>query len=199
VAIVLESIAVYLSYHAHIAQLANDSATRLRLAAGLFGAVMGAMNYSHYMAANWRPTFAAIAFGLCSASSPWLWGIHSRRESRDSLMADGLIEPHAVRLGATRWTWHPIRSAQVMWYATWEGINDVRGALELTDAAELPPIELTAEVLDGLSARERLFIAFGSIGALDVPKALAMLKAHGAPVDQSTAYQIRKAIAAGQP
>jgi hypothetical protein len=195
VAVTLESVAVYLAAHAHLAQLANDTALRLRLAAYGFAAVIGAMNYSHYMAPGWRPTFAALAFGLCSVSSPWLWSVHSRRESRDALMSRGLIEPHAVRLGATRWLWHPIRSTQVMWHATWEGVNEVRRALALADAAELPPIELDAVVLDGLSSRERLFVAFGAVGGLDVPKALAMLKSRGAPVDQSTAYQIRKAIA----
>ena len=76
------------------------------------------------MAPGWRPTFAAVTFGLMSLSSPWLWSVHSRRVSRDALKAEGLIEPHAVRLGATRWTWHPIRSVRVMWAATWDGERD---------------------------------------------------------------------------
>lgn len=198
VAVTLESVAVYLAFHAHVAQLANDAALRLRLAAYGFALVIGTMNYSHYMAPGWRPTFAALAFGLCSAASPWLWSVHSRRESRDALMARGLIEPHAVRLGATRWLWHPYRSARVMWHATWEGVNEVRQALALADAAELPPIELDADVMDGLTSRERLFVAFGAVGELSVPKALAILKSRGVPVDQSTAYQIRKAITGAQ-
>jgi hypothetical protein len=113
-------------------------------------------------------------------------------------MAAGLVEPHAVRLGSTRWMWHPLRSARVMWHATWEGTNDVRQALALAEAAELPPIDLAAEVLDGLTARERLFVAFGAVGSVDVPKALAALKSRGVTVDQSTAYQIRKAITGAQ-
>jgi hypothetical protein len=72
------------------------------------------MNYSHYAPPGWRPTFAAVAVALCSAASPWLWGVHSRRASRDQLLAAGLVEPHALRLGATRWLWHPLRSARVM-------------------------------------------------------------------------------------
>src|SRR5579875_3337952 len=82
------------------------------------------MNYSHYAAPGWRPTFPAAAVGLMSASSPWLWAVHSRRASRDVLLAAGLVEPHALRLGPTRWVWHPIRSAKVMWLATWDGITD---------------------------------------------------------------------------
>jgi hypothetical protein len=68
-----------------------------------------------------RWTLAAVAFGLMSAASPWLWGIHTRRVSRDVLMADGQVEGHALRLGATRWVWHPYRSARVMRHATWVG------------------------------------------------------------------------------
>lgn len=128
-AVALESVAVYLAFHAHLAQLANDSALRLRLAAYGFALVIAVCNYSHYAGPGWRPTFAAVAVALCSAISPWLWGIHSRRTSRDKLMAAGLVEAHALRLGQTRWLWHPIRSAQVMWLATWEGITDPREAV----------------------------------------------------------------------
>lgn len=193
-AIALESVAVYLAYHAHVAQLANDSAIRLRLSANLFALVIGTMNFSHYAEPDWRPTFAAVAFGLCSAASPWLWSIHSRRESRDALLAAGLIEPHAVRLGATRWSWHPIRSARVMWHATWAGVNEIDAALALTAAANLPPIELDTATLAAMSSRERLCVAFGALGALDVPDALKLLRDRGVPVDQSTAYQVRKAL-----
>ena len=134
VAVALESIAVYLAWQAHLAQLADDSALRLRLAAYGMAALIGAMNFSHYAAPHWRPTFAAIAFALCSVVSPWLWSVHSRRESRDILKARGLIEPHAVRLGVTRWLWHPLRSPRVMWHATWAGENDPAKAIALTES-----------------------------------------------------------------
>jgi hypothetical protein len=129
VALALESIAVFLALHAHVAALANDSALRLRLAAYAFAVAIGVMNYSHFAAPGWRPTFTAVAVGLMSASSPWLWAVHSRRVSRDALMARGLIEPHALRLGATRWLWHPVRSARVMWLATWTGIQSPAEAI----------------------------------------------------------------------
>jgi hypothetical protein len=127
VAVTLESVAVYLAWQAHLALTAGDSALRLRLAAYSFALVIGVMNYSHYMAPHWRPTFAAVTFGLMSVSSPWLWSVHSRRVSRDALMAAGDIDPHAVRLGATRWLWHGYRSARVMRAATWAGeVNPAR-------------------------------------------------------------------------
>jgi hypothetical protein len=197
VAAALESVAVYLAYHAHVAQLANDSSLRLRLASYLFALVIATMNYSHY-ANHWRPTFPAVGFSLMSASSPWLWAIHSRRTSRDALLAAGQIDHHAVRLGATRWLWHPIRSAQVMWVATWEGITSPAKAISAAEARkvtrDLPPLELTADVLTAMSARDRLAVAFGAIGAADVPSALALLADRGAPVDQSHAYQVRRAM-----
>jgi hypothetical protein len=133
----LESVAVYLAYHAHVAALANDSALRLRLAAYGFALAIATMNYSHYARPGWRPTFAAVAVALCSAASPWLWGVHSRRASRDQLLAAGLVEPHALRLGATRWLWHPLRSARVMYHATWAGITDPRQAIAGSAATDL--------------------------------------------------------------
>ena len=123
VAVTLESVAVYLAWQAHLALTAGDSALRLRLAAYGFALVIGVMNYSHWMAAGWRPTFAAVTFGLMSVSSPWLWSVHSRRVSRDALLATGDLEKHAVRLGVTRWLWHPVRSVRVMSWATWHGVT----------------------------------------------------------------------------
>jgi len=146
VAVTLESVAVYLAWQAHLALAADDSALRLRLAAYGFAAVIGVMNYSHYMAPHWRPTFASVTFGLMSLSSPWLWSVHSRRQSRDALKAKGLIEPHAVRLGATRWTWHPLRSARVMFRATWRGENDP------AKAVLLPPVKAAEETAGDVTA-----------------------------------------------
>ena len=137
-AVTLEVIAVYLAWQAHLAQLANDSALRLRLAAYGFALLIAAMNYSHYTGPGWAPTFVAVAVALCSAASPWLWGVHTRRASRDALMKAGLVEPHALRLGGTRWAWHPYRSARVMWAATWRGVTDPGQAIGAVYPASAP-------------------------------------------------------------
>ena len=128
-AVTLEVIAVYLAWQAHLAQLANDSALRLRLAAYGFALLIAAMNYSHYAGPGWAPKFVAVAVALCSVASPWLWGVHTRRASRDELLKLKLIEPHALRLGGTRWAWHPYRSGRVMWAATWQGTTDPVAAI----------------------------------------------------------------------
>lgn len=131
VSVALESIAIYLAWQAHVAQLADDSALRLRLAAYSMALGIGVLNYSHYMHPGWRPTPAAVVFGGMSAISPWLWSIHSRRESRDALKAQNKIEDHAVRLGATRWFFHAYRCVQVMWAATWTGVTSPARAIAL--------------------------------------------------------------------
>jgi hypothetical protein len=131
VALALESIAIYLAWQAHLAQLADDAALRLRLAAYGMALVIGALNYSHFDGPGWRPTVPAVTFGMMSAISPWLWSVHSRRVSRDALKATGEIEPHAVRLGTTRWMWHPWRCFRVMSRATWVGENRPAAAIAL--------------------------------------------------------------------
>jgi hypothetical protein len=131
VALALESIAVYLAWQAHIARKAHDSALRLRLAAYLVALVIGAVNYSHFCAPHWRPTAFAVVFALASVISPALWGVHSNRESRDDLKAQDLIEDHGVRLGLTRWFWHPWRSLMVQSLAAWAGENRPAAAIAL--------------------------------------------------------------------
>lgn len=134
VAATFESVAVYVAWAAHVAMMKNDSSTRLKLGAQLFALIMGAMNYSHY-SVHWHPTVLAVGMGLMSLLSPSLWGIYSRRAARDRLMERGLVEEHAVRLGANRWSWHPVRSVLVMWRATWVGENHPAAAIALYEEA----------------------------------------------------------------
>jgi hypothetical protein len=68
---------------------------------------------------------------MMSVISPWLWSANSRRSSRDALKALNLIEPHAVRLGLTRWFWHAWRCIHVMHAATWDGVNRPAEAIRL--------------------------------------------------------------------
>jgi hypothetical protein len=119
-AVALESIALFYAYHAYLTEQAQDSVLRLKLAAYGFGALVAAINYSHW-APGWKPNGEAVTVALMSASSPWLWATYSRRVSRRAAIGQGLAEPRALRLGLTRWTWHPVRSFRVMRAATWSG------------------------------------------------------------------------------
>jgi hypothetical protein len=118
----LESIAIFLAVYAHLAAVSDDASLRLRLASYGMGVIIGLLNASHFVI-HGRITAAAVGMGLLSASSPVLWGIFSRRQSRDKLRAAGLIESHALRLGTVRWLFHPARSFEVFRLAAWDGIN----------------------------------------------------------------------------
>jgi hypothetical protein len=124
----IESIAVTVAAHAHQSQKNNDSALRTKLASYALGAVVGALNYSHF-SVHWHPTAKAVSLGLLSALSPWLWSMFSRRVSRDLFMERGLLEGRAVKLGATRWFWHPLGSFRAMRWATWIGEQNPSAAI----------------------------------------------------------------------
>jgi hypothetical protein len=154
----LETVAVYLAWQAHLAKKADDTSMRITLGAYLFAAVVGVMNYSHF-ANHWHPTFMAVAMAAMSVMSPALWGVHTRRTSRDELKAKGLIEDHAVRLGGTRWTWHPFRSARVMNWATWHGINNPKRAIAHFARRYGAPADLVQDLARSLAREERAMLA----------------------------------------
>jgi hypothetical protein len=120
----LESIALFLTFMAADALMAEDSAFRLRMGSYLAAGIVAALNYGHYAGPGFRPTFAAIATAMCSFMSPILWGIFSRRNSRDALKAKGLIESRAVKFSTTRWLWWPGRTLRVYRHAAWTGQTD---------------------------------------------------------------------------
>ena len=148
-ALALESVALFLAYMANQALMSEDSALGLRLASYVFAGIIGAMNYSHYALPGMVPTFEAVATGLMSLASPWLWGIYSRRQSRDLLRATNQLSPRAVKLGFLRWVLWPKQSFFVFRRAAWSGVNDVDESLALWIEPEPEPIELPAVVPSG--------------------------------------------------
>jgi hypothetical protein len=211
-AVTLESVAIYLAWHAHLAQLANDSAGRLKLAAYSFALVIGAMNYSHY-ASHWRPNALAVGLGLMSALSPWLWGVHSRRASRDRLMERGLVEEHAVRLGANRWMWHPWRAMHVMYHATWVGEGNPGAAISQyeeiqaaraierqgRDARNSAPVVAQParhEAVEPVTARHEELAQSGGTLALDAPLPAGAVQPGQLPIGTD---ETGRAIYAGAP
>lgn len=120
-AFALESVAIAISYHSLLAELANDSALKLKLASYGFGLIVGILNYSHWAKPGFKPTATAIVVGMFSFLSPWLWNMYSRRVSRNTLKLNNLIEDHSIRLGSARWVYHPLKCFVVMSKATWNG------------------------------------------------------------------------------
>ena len=149
-AIALESIAVYLAYHASLAERSQDSAYKLRLASYAFGLTIGILNGSHFLN-HGQLTAASIGMGLLSASSPCLWSIQSRRASRDDLKAKGLIDDRSVRLGL-RWIFFPRASFSVFRLAVWNGENNPELAIRNYEHAEAAK----REVAEAIENQKRL-------------------------------------------
>ena len=144
----LESIAVYVQWHAHDALMlkAHATAASLRRAAWLIAAVVAAINYAHF-ADGIAPTAAAVAFALLSLLSPWLWGLHTRRAQHVQLLAEdaNLIDDAGVEFSPKRRRMFPIRSLMAARWSiehnerdprkAWEGYNAERAARKATRAA----------------------------------------------------------------
>ncbi|MDM4721356.1 hypothetical protein QTQ03_17745 [Micromonospora sp. WMMA1363] len=127
----LESIAVYVQWHAHDALLlkAHATAASLRRAAWLIAAVVAAINYAHFADGS-SPTAAAVAFALLSLLSPWLWGLHTRRAQHVQLLAEDadLIDDAGVEFSPKRRRMFPIRSLMAARWSIEHNERDPRKA-----------------------------------------------------------------------
>lgn len=184
-AAVLESVALYLTSQASAAMLANDRTGSLRLAAYAFGLLTGLMNYAAHCNPHYQPTALALAFGILSALSPWLWAVQSRRTHRDELSATGLIDPRTVHIPGALWMLYPGRAFALLRLGVSLGIN------------HLPTLRKTlAErtTLAALSPVDKVMYAFGAVG-FDQHTARVWLAERGVTVDQTTLDQ----ASAGRP
>ncbi|GAA3780913.1 hypothetical protein [Micromonospora maritima] len=113
-AIAMESVAVYVQWHAHDALLlkAHATAASLRRASWTIAAVVAAINYAHFAGEGMAPTAAAVAFALLSLLSPWLWGLHTRRAQHVQLLAEDadLIDEGGVEFSPQRRRAFPVRA-----------------------------------------------------------------------------------------
>ncbi len=126
VAAAAELIANYVNWHAHDALLRKDGRTagRLRRVAYLIAAVIGAVNYSHFADEGMAPTAAAVVFGLMSASSPWLWGLHTRRAQHVQLTAEGRADTAGAVFSGERVRAFPLRAWQARRWSIDHGVSD---------------------------------------------------------------------------
>jgi hypothetical protein len=153
----VESIALYVGWHAHDALILKSytTARHLRRASYVIAAVVGSVNYTHF-ADGFRPTGAAIMFGLLSLVSPWLWGLHTRRVQRVQLIREDLVDDAGVEFSITRRRNFPWRSWQARRWSIDHNIRDpkvawreynadrMRRRAELTRAADHRPPAPTA-------------------------------------------------------
>ncbi|XTZ17026.1 hypothetical protein ACQSSU_06515 [Micromonospora echinospora] len=172
----LESIAVYVQWHAHDALLlkAYGTAAKLRRASWVIAGIVGVINYAHF-ADGWKPTAAAVAFALLSLLSPWLWGLHTRRAQHVQLLAEdaNLIDEGGVEFSTQRRRAFPIRSWQAQRWSidhferdprkAWEGYNAERRARTTSRPAAgvRPPVGLLAA---GLATNSVGILLGGAVG-----------------------------------
>ena len=137
VAIGIESVGNYVQWHAHDALLmrATSTAARLRRASYLIALGIAAINYSHFAGPNWAPTPAALVFAAFSASSPWLWGLHTRRAQRVQLTREGQIDASGATFSAERWRAFPFRTWCARRWSIDHSIVEPRAAWESYRAA----------------------------------------------------------------
>lgn len=157
VAIGIESVGNYVQWHAHDALLmrATSTAARLRRASYLIAMGIAAINYSHFAGPHWSPTPAAIVFAAFSASSPWLWGLHTRRAQRVQLTREGQIDASGATFSAERWRAFPFRTWSARRWSIDHSITDPRAAWESYRAARAnnPRPRRLAALMDALVGR----------------------------------------------
>ncbi|WP_424533608.1 DUF2637 domain-containing protein [Sphaerisporangium viridialbum] len=121
---IVESVAVYVSWHAHVALREGDAAFVTRMWAYLIGAGAAWLNYSHV------PQFPEL-FAACSLASPWLWSMHSRHLHRAALREQGLIDPRAPKFSALRWALHTGETFTAFRWAVGEGVQSPHAAVSM--------------------------------------------------------------------
>ncbi len=121
---IIESVAVYVSWHAHVALREGDAAWRLRMTSYAIGAAAGYLSYTHV------PMYPEL-FAACSLASPWLWSMHSRHLHRKDLREQGLIDPRAPKFSALRWALHTGETFTAFRWAVGEGVQSPHAAVSM--------------------------------------------------------------------
>ncbi len=218
IALAIESVSIYVGWHAHDALLkkATNTAARLRRWSYLIAGGVAAINYAHFAEGD-APlgiNAAAVAFGMLSLLSPWLWGLHTRREQRVQLLREGRVDEAGATFSGERIRSFPIRSYlarrwSIDHYVTdpkqaWEGYNaDLRARWAVTSTDEpgwwlrINPAsrvrQLTAALSEAQVINGRQQTEIGDIRA-NLTEALgALAAAHGELTD--TTSQLEAAVA----
>jgi hypothetical protein len=136
-AVAIESVSLYVQWHAHDALLlkSHSTARSLRRWSFLIAAAVGAMNYSHFADKDLHPTAAAIAFGMLSLLSPWMWGLHSRRSARIQLLKERRVDDAGAEFSTARKRAFPIRSWKAYRLSIDQNITDPKDAWDAFKAS----------------------------------------------------------------
>jgi hypothetical protein len=192
VPVTLDGVAIIAALLALRAELAKESSGLYRLTLIVFTLSSAAANGWHGDRAGGVESAAYL--GLMSLSVAWLFNLTLRQIRTADRRTAKLVTGRLPHFSGWHWVRYPGRTFAAWSLSIRDGHETARAALDAADAAELPTLGLDAETLAAMSARDRLAVAFGTVGAVDVPRALAVLAERGVPVDQSHAYQVRRQI-----
>lgn len=125
-AIATESVSLYVQWHAHDALLLKSHATarQLRRASYVIAAAVATMNYSHFAADGMRPTAAAVAFGMLSLLSPWMWGLHTRRAARVQLLKERRADEGGAEFSSERRRAFPVLTWKARRWSIMHNVTD---------------------------------------------------------------------------
>jgi hypothetical protein len=192
VPISLDGVAIISSLIALRAELAGESSLAARLAMVAFTSASAAANTWH----GWRTggTGAALYFGGMSVAVALVFALVLREIRHEDRRAAGRVTDRLPKFSAAHWLRYPRLTWRAWSLSVRDGHTSPREAFSAAAAAELPAVEMDADVLAAMTPRDRIITAFGAVGALDVPKAMALLDRYGAAADSSHAYQVRRSL-----
>lgn len=199
-AMAVESVALYIQWHAHDALLLKSHATArsLRRASYVVALFVAAMNYSHFTESLGEPTAAGVAFGMLSLLSPWLWGLHSRRQARIQLLKERRADDAGAEFSSMRARMFPIRTWKakrhsVDWNITdpIEAWNAYHGRVDV-DASPAPDVVDASPVLTSVPSipAQRTRGASSRAASWDVEKAVEMILADASTEDIMAATSV---------
>lgn len=195
------------------AELNDESSARERASMYAFTLSSCAANYWGGM--HFGGQTEALYFGGMSLAVMIVFDILLRQIRVSIRRRKGRKGNHVPQFGLLNWVLYPALTFSALALAVKEGHETASGAIEAAkqarqarkDAAaeaeaakqyaDLPALAIDTATLTSMNAQARLAVAFGALGKTDVPAAVAMLKQHGAPVDSSHAYKVRRELLEG--
>jgi hypothetical protein len=196
VPVTLDGVGLVSALMALRSELAGESSAMPRAALYVFTGSAAVANWWQGRHADGTP--AALYYGGLSLAVACLFALVLRQLRAEDRRRAALVADRLPKFSGPLWARYPRLAWRAWSLAVLRGYRTPREAVNAALAAELPVVELDTETLAALAPRDRLVVAFGAVGAIDVPRALALLERHGAPIDQSHAYQIRKALTGGE-
>lgn len=171
----VESVALYVGWHAHDALLlrSHSTARALRRWSFIIAACVAAMNYAHFARPDMKPTAAAVAFGMLSLLSPWMWGLHSRRAARIQLLKERRVDDAGAEFSSTRKRAFPIRSLRAYRWSIDHNVTDPVAAWDgyhgRTQPVDVPvPVPSVRDIRPASTSSR--------VASWDVEKAVTMLR-----------------------